>query len=129
VWRRRDREAIDRDFSREGGPTRQITLTPAKETACRVTICAQSPNEVSFFLPSDWRECVTVDLWAKESDWVLERARQYARAVIDGALEIEVRRNGGDATLFLDGESVVHRYRKRFRPPLDPRPPHRFDAY
>lgn len=128
------RTAIEvRDESSEGGPSRVIGLVPARESACAVTILAQSTYEVSFFVgpPAD-PESMTVDLFDRDHAELLDGVRDYLRAVLAGRIEVESRlgSSGGRVTFVLDdGQACRHLYNAIARPRLRPWSLHHFDPY
>lgn len=121
------------DETANGGPSRVVTVRPTREAACPVTILAQSEAEVSFFVgPPSRSGALTVDLYNRDCDELLNGAREYLAAVLAGRVEVEMREGseGGRVTFLLpDGERVEHSYNNLWRPRLRLWTVHRFEPY
>lgn len=122
-----------RDETGAGGPSRVITVAPTRSSACPVTVCAQSDAEVSFFVgPPSNPQSLTVDLFDRNREELLDRVREYLAAVLAGGVEVETREgsSGGRVVFVLpDGERVAHFYNALRRPRLRPWTVHRFQPY
>lgn len=78
------------DASARRGPSRVLTIEPTHSKGCPITVCAQSDDEVSFFIgPPGRPDVLTVDLWDRDQPALLAQVRRYIEAVVAGRVEIE----------------------------------------
>ena len=92
-----------------------ISVRPTRSSACPFTVVAQSDNEVGFFIGlPDNPEGLTVDLWDRDEDELLDAVGQYVRALIEGRVTVEARAgsSGGRATFALS-DGALRRPRLR----------------